>query len=65
MHDRSDPDFPRATTFGLLVDDLDVVHDGALAAGATEATPPHDAMRMPRFSLVKDPSGNCVWLYQA
>ena len=36
----------------------------ALAAGASEMTPPRDAQGMPRCSAIKDPSGNWVWLYQ-
>jgi predicted enzyme related to lactoylglutathione lyase len=52
------------TTFGLLVEDLAESHARALAAGATEIAPPHDAEGMPRCSAVKDPSGNWIWLYQ-
>jgi predicted enzyme related to lactoylglutathione lyase len=62
--DESAVDQPGTTTFGVLVDDLDVAHDRALAAGAIEVTKPRDAQGMPRNSAVKDPSGNWIWLYQ-
>jgi DNA-binding transcriptional MerR regulator len=57
-------DRPGPSTIGLLVDDLDVTHVRALAAGGTEITKPHDAQGMPRNSAIKDPSGNWIWLYQ-
>jgi len=58
-------DLPGRSTFGLLVEDLDACHAGAVDAGATEAVAPHDAEGMPRCSAIRDPSGNWVWLYQA
>lgn len=60
----NDLDTPGASTFGLLVPDLDETHARALAAGATEAVAVHNPEGMPRCSAVKDPSGNFVWLYQ-
>jgi predicted enzyme related to lactoylglutathione lyase len=58
-------DLPGPSTFGLLVDDLDARHAGALKAGAAETVAPHAAEGMPRCSAVRDPSGNWIWLYQA
>lgn len=63
--DLTEADRPGPTTFGLLVEDLDVFHSQALAAGGTEVAPPHNPEGMPRCSAVKDPSGNWIWLYQA
>jgi DNA-binding transcriptional MerR regulator len=57
-------DRPGESTFGLLVDELDEVHAAAVAAGASELLGPKDADGMPRHSAVRDPSGNCIWLYQ-
>lgn len=63
--ERDDIDRPStASTVGLLVDDLDAVHDGALDAGGVELVAPHQPEGMPRCSAVGDPSGNWVWLYQ-
>ncbi len=53
-----------ATTFGLLVPDLDATHARALRAGATEAYPPRDAQGMPRHCAIKDPSGNWITIFQ-
>ena len=50
--------------FGLLVDDLEVVHRRAVAAGGTELSAPADVEGMPRTSTIADPSGNVVNLYQ-
>jgi DNA-binding transcriptional MerR regulator len=58
-------DLPGPSTFGLRVEDLDVYHAQALAAGAIEAVKPHDPGGMPRCSAIRDPSGNWIWLYQA
>lgn len=58
-------DLPGQSTFGLLVDELDVCHARAVAAGATEVVAPHTEQGMPRSSAVRDPSGNWIWLYQA
>jgi DNA-binding transcriptional MerR regulator len=57
-------DRPGESTFGLLVDELDGVHATAVGAGGTELVAPQDAEGMPRHSAVRDPSGNCIWLYQ-
>jgi DNA-binding transcriptional MerR regulator len=56
---------PGGARFGLLVDDLDVAHARALAAGAAEAHPPTDFAWKPRTSCVRDPSGNLIDLTQA
>jgi DNA-binding transcriptional MerR regulator len=64
MDDQDDTDRLGPATFGLLVDDLDARHAGAVAAGGTEVVPPHSPEGMPRCSAVKDPSGNWIWLYQ-
>lgn len=58
-------DLPGRSTFGLLVEDLDVCHARAIEAGATEMFPPHDAEGMPRNSAIRDPSGNWIGLAQA
>jgi DNA-binding transcriptional MerR regulator len=62
--DEPDFDRPGPSTFGLLVDELDAVHDMAVSVGATELLAPKDADGMPRHSAIRDPSGNCIWLYQ-
>lgn len=49
--------------FGLLVDDVDLAHARALAAGATEVEQPSDKPWKPRSSTVSDPSGNHIDLY--
>jgi DNA-binding transcriptional MerR regulator len=64
LDDPAHTDQPGATTFGLLVDDLDATHSQALAAGGTEAVAPHSPEGMPRCSAVNDPDGNWIWLYQ-
>jgi DNA-binding transcriptional MerR regulator len=58
-------DLPGPSTFGLLVDELDVCHARAVGAGATEVVAPHEDEGIPRSSAVRDPSGNWIWLYQA
>ena len=50
-------------TFGLLVDDVDLAHTRALAAGATEIAAPSDKPWKPRSSTVGDPGGNHIDLY--
>lgn len=57
-------DRPGPSTFGLLVDDLDEAHARAIRAGAIELLAPTTAEGMPRHSAVRDPSRNCIWLYQ-
>lgn len=52
------------TRFGLLVDDVDVAHAAALAAGADEVFAPVEVEWKPRCSRIEDPSGNVVDLYQ-
>jgi DNA-binding transcriptional MerR regulator len=60
------PEFDRQgpSTFGMLVDELDERHAQALLAGATELLGPKNAEGMPRHSAIRDPFGNCIWLYQ-
>jgi predicted enzyme related to lactoylglutathione lyase len=65
LDDPAHTDQPGATTFGLLADDLDIIHTQALGAGATEAVAPHDPEGMPRCSAVKDPDDNWIRLYQS
>ena len=64
LDDASRPDRPGTSNLSLLVDDVDAVHARALAAGATEVVPLHDAEGMPRSSGVRDPSGNWIGLAQ-
>jgi predicted enzyme related to lactoylglutathione lyase len=49
---------------GFLVDDVDAAYQAALKAGATDLHGPMDVEGMPRVAEVKDPSGNCIGLYQ-
>ena len=60
-----EPHRGHVTAFGLLVDDLDGVHDRAVSAGAKERYSPKDSPGMPRSSQFEDPSGNRVVLWQA
>ena len=55
---------PGFNHFGFVVDDLDAVHERAVAAGATEVFAPRDVSGMPRVSTILDPSGNLINLYQ-
>jgi len=55
----------RNTCFSFLVDDVDEIHTRAIAAGATEVSPPKDYDWKPRTSIVDDPSGNRIALHQA
>jgi predicted enzyme related to lactoylglutathione lyase len=59
-----DPYRSGRANFGLLVDDLDAVHQRALAAGGTEISHPREISGMPRFSTIVDPSDNLINLYQ-
>jgi DNA-binding transcriptional MerR regulator len=59
-----DPYRAGRANFGFLVDDLDAVHERAVASGGTEISPPREVSGMPRASTVVDPSGNLVNLYQ-
>lgn len=63
--DAGHSDRPGRANLSFLVDDLDVVHARALAAGATELAAPHDTQGMPRNSAITDPSGNWIGLVQA
>jgi predicted enzyme related to lactoylglutathione lyase len=59
------PNYPgRNACLGFYVDDLDGVHQRALAAGGTEVHPPRECEWKPRTSLVADPSGNRIALMQ-
>ena len=53
------------SSFGMLVDDVDVRHSRALEHGATEISPPADYEWKPRSSVIDDPSGNRIQLSQA
>jgi predicted enzyme related to lactoylglutathione lyase len=55
----------RNTCFGFLVDDVDRMHIRAIDAGAIEVRPPQDYDWKPRTSIVDDPSGNRIALFQA
>jgi DNA-binding transcriptional MerR regulator len=57
-------DWPGTSNFSFLVDDLDAVHQRAIAAGASEVAAPHLAEGMPRNSRIRDPSGNWIGLAQ-
>lgn len=59
-----DPHRAGRADFGFLVDDLDAVHQRAVAAGGTELMPARDVSGMPRTSTIVDPSGNLITLYQ-
>jgi DNA-binding transcriptional MerR regulator len=50
--------------FGLYVDDLDAAHASALSAGAALVQPPKETDYAPRSSVIADPSGNEISLYQ-
>ncbi|MBO0731416.1 MAG: MerR family transcriptional regulator [Acidimicrobiaceae bacterium] len=50
--------------FGLLVEDVDAVHQRAIQAGATEISQPADYAWKPRSSVVDDMSGNRIQLSQ-
>lgn len=50
--------------FGLLVDDIDVVHRRAIEAGAIEISEPADHAWKPRSSIIDDPAGNRIQLAQ-
>jgi DNA-binding transcriptional MerR regulator len=58
-HDR-----PAPAKFGLYVDDLDAAHTAAINAGAALVQPPQESDYAPRRSVVADPSGNEISLYQ-
>ena len=55
----------KPSTFGILVDDIDLVHQRAVQAGAVEVIPPADYDWKPRSSVLGDPSGNRIQLAQA
>lgn len=65
--DERDPAAARqdGTRFGLLVDDVDAVHDRAVRAGGVEVHPPIDFPWKPRTSCVRDPDGHVIDLSQA
>jgi predicted enzyme related to lactoylglutathione lyase len=52
------------SVFGFVVDDLDMTHARALAAGATEHFSPMEHDGLPRHSRIEDPSGNRIVLWQ-
>lgn len=59
-----EPHYGHTSAFGLGVVGLDETHQRALAAGATEHYPPTDGENMPRHSLIADPVGNRVVLWE-
>jgi hypothetical protein len=50
-------DLPGPSTFGLLVEDLDARHAGAIDAGAAETVAPHDVEGMPRRFAIQAATG--------
>jgi DNA-binding transcriptional MerR regulator len=65
IEQQCDSGYPgKGTCFTLWVDDLDVAHQSALDAGATEVHAPREFEWKPRTSIVDDPSGNRVALSQ-
>ncbi|WP_020580325.1 MerR family transcriptional regulator [Actinopolymorpha alba] len=60
-----EPHYGHTSAFGLGVVGLDETHQRALAAGATEHYPPTDGENMPRHSLIADPVGNRVVLWES
>jgi predicted enzyme related to lactoylglutathione lyase len=59
-HDDATP-----SSFGMLVPNVDEVHQRAIEAGASEVEPPADYAWKPRSSVIDDPSGNRIQLSQA
>jgi len=57
------PDFG-PIRFGLYVDDVDELHACALKAGAVSILAPHQPDHSPRRSVIDDPAGNRITLYQ-
>lgn len=53
------------TAFGLGVPGLDEIHQRAIDAGATGLYAPSDGENMPRHSLIVDPVGNRVVLWES
>jgi DNA-binding transcriptional MerR regulator len=60
----ADRDRTAPAKFGLYVDDLDAAHTAALAAGAALLQSPKETDYAPRSSVIADPSGNQISLYQ-
>nr|WP_273378570.1 MerR family transcriptional regulator [Actinopolymorpha pittospori] len=60
-----EPHCGHTSAFGLGVVGLDETHQRALAAGASEHYPPTDGENMPRHSLIADPVGNRVVLWES
>ena len=52
------------SALGFVVDDLEVAHARALAAGAKEHFAPMGHEGLPRHSRFEDPSGNRIVLWQ-
>lgn len=59
-----DPHRDHISAFGFVVDDLDIIHQRAIAAGAREHFGPMDQEGLPRHSRFEDPSGNRIALWQ-
>ena len=60
----NEPHSGHTTAFGIGVPGLDETHRRSLDAGATEHYPPTDGENMPRHSLIEDPVGNRVVLWE-
>lgn len=60
-----EPHRGHVTAFGLGVPCLDDTHQRAIAVGAIELYPPTDGQNMPRHSLIVDPVGNRVVLWES
>ena len=52
------------SAFGFVVEDLDVTHQRAIAAGAKQHSRSMDQDGFPRHSQFADPSGNRIVLWQ-
>lgn len=65
LRSADEPHHGDITAFGLGVPCLDDIHQQALGAGATELYAPTDGDNMPRHSLIVDPVGNRVVLWES
>ncbi|GIE32808.1 hypothetical protein Ait01nite_058530 [Actinoplanes italicus] len=63
-HGLEEHDVTTPGRFGLLVGDVDTVHQRAIGAGGAEVHPPADFAWKPRTSCVSDPDGNLIDLTQ-
>lgn len=65
VRSNKEPHYGHTAAFGLGVEGLEETHQRALAAGATEHYPSTDGENMPRHSLIADPVGNRVVLWES